>query len=66
MSFFRSDDPGRDFDRWDAEQSKKLERLPKCGICGEPIQSEHYYEINGDNVCPDCLENEFRKDVDFE
>ena len=66
MSFFRSDDPGMDFDRWEAHQERQLARLPKCGICGEPIQDDHFYLINGDNVCPDCLENEFRKDVDFE
>lgn len=63
---FYSNDPLMDFERHDHEQAKRLARLPKCDICDEPIQDEHYYLINGDNVCPCCLENEFRKDVDFE
>ena len=65
MSYFRSGDPEDDFDRLDREQAKWLESLPKCGICGEPIQDEHYYQINSENVCPECLDIHFRKDVDF-
>ena len=64
MSFFRSDDPGRDFDKWDAEQAQLLERLPKCDICDHPIQDDHYYQISGENYCPGCLEY-FRKEVKF-
>lgn len=63
---FYTDDPFADFDRYDAEQQKQLDRLPKCDICDHPIQDDHYYQINGDNVCPACLDNEFRKDVDFD
>lgn len=62
MSFFRSDDPGRDFDKWDAEQARLLEQLPKCDICDHPIQDDHYYRINGENYCPSCLEY-FRKEI---
>ena len=64
MSYFRSGDPEDDFDRLDREQAKWLESLPKCGICGEPIQDDHYYQINSDNVCPQCLEYHFRKDIE--
>ena len=66
MSFFRSGDPLDDFNRYDREQTKRLEALPKCDICDEPIQHDHFYLINGDNVCPECLENEFRKENDIE
>ena len=63
-----TDDPIADFHRYDQEQAKReAEReaqLPKCDYCGEPIP-EHYYEINGCNVCPDCLDKHFRKDVDL-
>ena len=62
MSYFRKGDPLDDFARHDREQAQWLEKLPKCSFCGEPIQDEHYYEINGDNVCPGCLDNEFRKE----
>lgn len=61
---FYSDDPVADFDRHDREQAKRLAELPVCDYCNEPIQDDHYYLINGDNVCPECLEIEFRKEVD--
>ena len=35
----------------------KLEKLPKCTECDEPIQDDCYYEINGECVCPECLDN---------
>lgn len=55
--FYRTGDPLADFDRWDAEQTAKLEKLPKCTECDEPIQDDCYYEINGECVCPECLDN---------
>ena len=61
---FLTDDPVADFNRHDREQAKRLEKLPVCEICCEPIQDEHLYLINDEFVCPKCLEREFRKDVD--
>ena len=55
------------YDLWEAhdrEQAKRLERLPVCEICGEPIQDEHLYLINDEFVCPACLERDFRKDTE--
>ena len=60
---FRTDDPAADFDRWDREQQKWLDSRPVCDNCDNPIQHEHYYLINGDNICPDCMERYFRKEV---
>lgn len=57
-----TDDPIADARRHDKEQQDWLNRLPRCGICGKPIQDEHYYCINDENVCPECLEDEFRKE----
>lgn len=48
----------------DAEQQKKLDRLPRCSECDEPIQSETCYEINGELICEDCLENNHKKWVE--
>ena len=62
MAFY-SDDPEVDFDRWDAEQQKELEKLPLCDYCDNRIQEEFYYEINGDNICVACLEKHFRREV---
>lgn len=55
--FYRTDEPLADFNRWDAEQQRKLDRLPKCYECEEPIQTEECFEINGECVCPECLDN---------
>jgi formylmethanofuran dehydrogenase subunit E len=65
MSFYITDDPIADFDRYDTAQAKRLERLPKCDLCGAPIY-ERYYLIGTDKVCPDCLENEYGREVDLD
>lgn len=59
-----TDNPLADFASWDAEQTAKLERLPVCADCGEPVQDDHYYLINDEVICPDCLESGYRKDID--
>lgn len=59
-----TDNPIADFDRWDAEQTKQLERLPVCCECDHHIQDENCYEINGELICPECLENNHKKRVD--
>lgn len=61
--FYITNDPISDADRWDREGQRLLERSPRCDCCGEYIQDDHYYEINDENICPDCLENEFRKEL---
>ena len=65
MPYIRTDDPVKDFDRHDRAQSKRLAELPECSICGNPIQDDHYYEINDENICPECLDDHFRKEVDL-
>lgn len=60
-----TDDPLRDYDNWEMEQSRKLAKLPRCADCGEPIQSEYYYEINDECICPDCLESNYRKETEY-
>lgn len=59
-----TDNPLADFASWDAEQTAQLERLPVCADCGEPVQDDHYYLINDEVICPDCLESGYRKDID--
>lgn len=56
-----TDDPIADFLRYDAEQERKLEMLPVCVCCGEPIQTEEYYDINDDLFCPECMEDNFKR-----
>lgn len=50
------------WEQYDAEQERKLNRLPKCVECGEPIQqSDAVYVFNG-WICDGCLE-ELRREV---
>ena len=56
MSYFRDGDPLDDFNRLDREQAEWERTLPVCDICDHPIQDDHYYQIGGENICPDCLE----------
>lgn len=54
---YRTDDPARDFDRWEESRQRALDRLPVCCECGEHIQTDEYYELDaGKYVCPACLE----------
>lgn len=57
----RTDDPLTDFHRHDAEQQAQLDKLPECCECGYHIQSEHCYEVNGEYICPDCMEDNHKK-----
>ena len=59
---FYTDDPIADFNRWEAEQEKKLERLPVCADCDNPIQDETAFYINGEWICADCIEA-YRREV---
>lgn len=54
-----TDDPISDFLDYDDERSRKLDRLPLCGCCEEPIQQEMAVCIDGTYYCDDCL-NELR------
>jgi formylmethanofuran dehydrogenase subunit E len=54
---YRTNDPVADAERHIYEQDKRLERLPICCECGEHIQSEWLYDINGDLYCEDCMKN---------
>ena len=57
-------DPLADFDRWDAEQQRKMDKLPVCADCGEPVQDDYYYLINDEVICPNCLDAGYRKAVE--
>ena len=50
-----SDDPVRDAMHRDLELQQWRDRLPHCAHCHQPIQDEDYYEIEGVNICSDCL-----------
>lgn len=52
-----TDDPVRDYERYDAEQAQRLAKLPKCSCCGEPIEQEMALELDGEFICDSCIED---------
>lgn len=57
-----TDDPLADFERHDREQTRQLNRLPRCSECDHPIQDEFAYYINDEWICDDCMK-QYRKEV---
>lgn len=58
------------YDQWlahEAKQEKLLERLPVCRYCGEPVQDDYYFCIDGRVWCDECLNFKYRRyvEVDF-
>ena len=51
-----SDDPIRDAELTQLDQERWLESLPVCDECGEHIQSEDLYELDGLLFCESCME----------
>lgn len=49
-------EPYEDFLRKEPEEEKWLKTRPVCAWCGHPIQDEYAYEIDGELVCEDCIE----------
>lgn len=52
------------WEQHEADKERRLDRLPRCSECGEPIQDEHCYEVNDELICPDCMESNHRKWVE--
>ena len=61
---FYTDDPVKDFDRYDEEQTTKFKQLPLCSYCCDPIIDDYLYEINDEVICEGCINEIFRKNVE--
>lgn len=51
------------YDLWaeyDSMKEDEYEKLPICDCCGERIQDEYCYVINGDYICESCMEENRR------
>lgn len=59
-----SDDPIRDFEERERRRQRWLDSLPVCSECGYPIQDEECFEINGELICPSCMEENHKKRTD--
>lgn len=54
-----SDNPINDYNAHEAYQNRRLGKLPKCEICGEPIQQTKAVCYNDQWCCEDCEEEFF-------
>lgn len=58
----------KDYNDFAADEDYRLakleERAPRCIHCGEHIADDYYYEIDGDILCLDCLNELYRKDTE--
>lgn len=59
-----SNDPYADFVKHDREQEKWLKKRPVCVYCEKHIQDEHLFYINGEIICEECLNDNFKQDTE--
>jgi formylmethanofuran dehydrogenase subunit E len=55
------------YDLWEAqdvERERRRARRPVCSRCGEHIQEEEAYLIEGAFICQKCMEQDFKVWVD--
>ena len=52
-----TDDPLRDFNRYEMEQFLYEQSRPICDECGEHIMDEYYWEFHGLKFCERCVED---------
>lgn len=55
------------YDLWqlhDDEQEKQLKELPVCDYCREPVVDDFLYCINDEIICPQCMNEHFRKETE--
>ncbi len=62
---YYTDDPVADFLRYDGEQQARLDKLPKCENCGQPIQQDTAVQIGGCLYCDECIDD-MRVSIDYE
>lgn len=55
------------YDMWkyrERSQRRKLDTLPTCDRCGEPIQDDYLWRVDGLVLCEDCAANMYRFSVE--
>ena len=52
-----TNNPVMDYERYSAEQEARLDKLPKCKECGEPVQQDSCVCFEGKYVCDNYLED---------
>ena len=47
------------YEAHEAEEERWLEKRPKCDCCGEPIYEDTFYDIGGEYLCSECMNNRY-------
>ena len=61
MSFFYTDNPVLDAERYEDAQERELQKLPVCCKCKNRIDDDACYQIDEDIYCEKCMDKHFRK-----
>ena len=63
---FYSDDPAADFALHDMQQERQRAKLPVCDNrkCRRQISGDHYFDIDGEILCEECMILRYRKNVE--
>lgn len=59
-----TDDPIADFNRYDREMTRRIEKLPRCRECGEHITDEFAYQFDNEWICEECMSKNHLKEVE--
>ena len=54
------------YDAWarhQDQQERELLKYPVCDDCGHRIIADYAYNINGDLICEDCLERDYKVEI---
>lgn len=54
------------YDQWkshDTEREREFALLPKCSMCGEPIQDDYCFVIDDEAICESCMNEHFRRNT---
>ena len=54
-----TDDPIRDASIYYDELENEISKRAVCDVCGEHIQDEYCYRVNGCYICSNCLHDEY-------
>ena len=60
---YRTDDPLADFNRYEEDRERELEKCPVCTYCGEHIQDAFAFHIDQEWWHESCLRDEFYMEV---
>lgn len=64
MKYYRGGDPLDDFDRQDRAQAAYEARLPVCDKCHKRINDDYYFDIEGEILHEDCMNDKYRRSVE--